>query len=623
MNLVSPRAIAIIGAGPRGLSTLERLVAQLDPARDHVTIHLIDPHPPGGRVWQAGQNANLLMNTTAGDATLYLDETVETRHPRPPGLDLYTWAQHIDEHVAAELIDAGLRAEIAALRPVTSVSRRLYGIYLGWAFTEISSRIPDGCRVVVVPHSATRLRRTVQAEVVSLSNGEELMVDAVVLAVGHTDAEHSIEVQNAISAARQGDWLYVPPGQPAEQDWSAVAPGENVIVRGLGLNFFDTMAMLTLARGGRFVARGESRLEYLPSGQEPVIWAGSRRGVPFKAKAIVEERLPAQVRRYPDGHALQQLWVLRGRLDFDSDIWPWIRKEALWQAALVELGDGDPVAVADLTRSFDAEAGSRTPDLDKVRADFGLELHFDPERSADPLGGKEFGSVEDLSGWTRAWVEEDLDQARRAILSPVKEGDRAIGSARAWVFPLASYGGLPGTSYRRRFEGWYAGYANSLAGGPPALRLAQLAALIEAGVVRMLGAGLRVSVDEQGPLASSASLPGVEIRGSVLVEARLADSDITRTTNPLLRSLLDEGRCRPYRLPSLDGSTQDASGFEVTEKPFHLVEADGQASGRVFAIGIPVGPHVGTSFTAFARSNSVFLRQTDAVAEAALKLTRG
>src|SRR6185436_16402200 len=69
----------------------------------------------------------------------------------------------------------------------------------------------------------------------------------------------------------------------ADLDLSPIAPDEPVLLRGLGLNFFDHMALLTQGRGGRFSGEGAS-LRYHPSGREPRLYAGSRRGVPYQAR---------------------------------------------------------------------------------------------------------------------------------------------------------------------------------------------------------------------------------------------------------------------------------------------------------------------------------------------------
>ena len=57
-----------------------------------------------------------------------------------------------------------------------------------------------------------------------------------------------------------------------------------VIIRGLGLSFFDLMSRLTEGRGGQFQKAPDGLLVYHPSGREPHIFAGSRRGFPYRAK---------------------------------------------------------------------------------------------------------------------------------------------------------------------------------------------------------------------------------------------------------------------------------------------------------------------------------------------------
>src|SRR5262245_65062880 len=81
---------------------------------------------------------------------------------------------------------------------------------------------------------------------------------------------------------------YVPPASPAEVDLGVVGAGERVALRGMGLCFFDHLAMLTVERGGRF-ARVGGGLVYEASGREPVIYAGSRRGVPYHARGDNEK----------------------------------------------------------------------------------------------------------------------------------------------------------------------------------------------------------------------------------------------------------------------------------------------------------------------------------------------
>ena len=81
----APVSVALVGAGPRGTSVLERLCAsapELLPPGAHLTVHVIDPSPPGpGRVWRPTQSPDLLMNTVASQVTLFTDESVDCAGP--------------------------------------------------------------------------------------------------------------------------------------------------------------------------------------------------------------------------------------------------------------------------------------------------------------------------------------------------------------------------------------------------------------------------------------------------------------------------------------------------------------------------------------------------------------
>ena len=91
---------ALIGAGPRGTSALERLLANWIPAGPDATLHIdvIDPYPAGpGHVWQPGQSRLYLMNTQSFYPTVIPEDpdlappraghTFDLDHTRP-ALDL-------------------------------------------------------------------------------------------------------------------------------------------------------------------------------------------------------------------------------------------------------------------------------------------------------------------------------------------------------------------------------------------------------------------------------------------------------------------------------------------------------------------------------------------------------
>ncbi len=105
-----------------------------------------------------------------------------------------------------------------------------------------------------------------------------LTADLVVLAQGHIGAEPAAEHRAFAGFAQPARPLPPPAGFSADADLSGLRPGEHVLLRGFGLAFVDLMALLTEGRGGRFRTRPDGTLRYLPSGREPVLHVGSRRG---------------------------------------------------------------------------------------------------------------------------------------------------------------------------------------------------------------------------------------------------------------------------------------------------------------------------------------------------------
>ncbi len=283
-----PVSVAVVGAGPRGTSILERLCAsapELLPPGTRLTVHVVDPAPPGpGRVWRTAQSPELLMNTVACQVTLFTDESVECAGPIRPGPSLYEWARDGADGRGRPGDGETGWAE-SALGPNDYPTRVRYGRYLEWVFARVVQGAPDPLRVEVHTARATRLTESPDGhQVLALSDGRTLAgLSAVVLAQGHLPSTDGPDRRRLAAHAARYGLRHIPPANPADVDLSPLAPGEPVLLRGLGLNFFDHAALLTTGRGGRFV-RTPRGLRYRPSGREPRLYAGSRRGVPYQAR---------------------------------------------------------------------------------------------------------------------------------------------------------------------------------------------------------------------------------------------------------------------------------------------------------------------------------------------------
>jgi uncharacterized NAD(P)/FAD-binding protein YdhS len=217
----APFSVALVGAGPRGTSVLERLCAsapELLPPGARLTVHVIDPDPPGpGRVWRTDQSPELLMNTVACQVTLFTDDSVDCSGPIRPGPSLYEWAR-------------------GTLGPDAYPARADYGRYLEWVFAQVVRDAPATVRVETHRARAVRLDDTPGGhQTLTLSDGRTLTgLSAVVLAQGHlpTTAD-PVRRRLAAHAARHG-LRHVRPTNPADVDLSSVPPGEPVLLRGLG-----------------------------------------------------------------------------------------------------------------------------------------------------------------------------------------------------------------------------------------------------------------------------------------------------------------------------------------------------------------------------------------------------
>ncbi|MCC4318049.1 FAD/NAD(P)-binding protein [Streptomyces malaysiensis] len=639
-------AIAVVGAGPRGTSVLERLCASAPELASGtpLTVHMVDPSPPGaGRVWRTAQPDELLMNTVASQVTLFTDASVECGGPVRTGPSLYEW-------VTARGLAPGLG-------PDDYPSRALYGRYLEWVFGEVVRGAPDTVTVRTHRARAVRLEERADGEqVLTLDDGSRLTgLRAVVLAQGHLPAAADPTERRYAAHAERHGLRYYPPANPADIDLSPIAPGEPVLLRGLGLNFFDHMALLTAGRGGTFAPNGQGGLVYRPSGREPRLYAGSRRGIPYHARG--DNAKGPCGRHTPLLLTPDVLDHFRKRADsgdppdFLTEIWPLVAKEAetVYYEALLALrapdtrapavpeapeapeapgsGSGTPVSFTPARfRGHFLATGHGSPEEAAVLSEYGIPEaeRWSWDAVAQPLRGRRFTGRDDFRRWLLAYARQDVAHARLGnVEGPVKAALDVLRDVRNEVRLIVDHGGLTGASRRAHLDRWYTPLNAFLSIGPPRRRIEEMAALIEAGVLDVLGPRLEVTLEspDQGAAmagfaARSAEVPGAPVAATTLIEARLPEPDVRRTADELLNHLLETGQCRPHRVEGYE-----TGGLDVTTAPYRLVDAHGRPHPRRFAIGVPTeGVHWVTAAGARPGVNSVTLCDTDAVARAALRV---
>ena len=275
--------IVLVGAGPRNLTLLERLMAYAKETTKPVDITLYDSFPIGGRVWNPDQSPLFLMNTVTRQLTLFPDPSIPNHAATATyGPNFYEWAiTYGKEYVQRRHFVNGehFLDEIARINPNRFTSRALFGVYSQWFYERLGTQIPGNVMLSYERKQVLDVTPQDDQYEIVLDDGTNFMADKVVMSTGMVDNQLSEEQQTFTDAAdAHENMLYIGPTHPAEANLDDIPARQKVVLRGLGLSFFDYLAKLTIGRGGRFARDNNGVLYYLPSGKEPHIIAGSRRG---------------------------------------------------------------------------------------------------------------------------------------------------------------------------------------------------------------------------------------------------------------------------------------------------------------------------------------------------------
>lgn len=568
---------------------MERLTARAAHTRARVHIDLVDPFPPGaGHVWRTDQSLLFLMNTPslfptviAADDTLDVNPLDELRN-----MSFDRWRRGVvDGTVAtASALDPAERSALEALTPQDFPPRAVYGRYLEWVFATLSAHLPSNVTLTV--HRAEAVDAWVQEEsrhsyAVELAGGQTIPADAVVLALGHLDAHLRPGQKELVDGAAEHGLTYWPPTVPADAWWSEVPEQETVLVRGMGLNFCDALAQLTEGRGGTFEtdSNNPERLIYRPSGREPRVVAGSRRGTPYRAKPQLDGYYAESLEtRFFTLDAVQEiLGASSDELSFERDLWPLIRKDANWNyyRVLARTAPDAFVRPADqFLRTLDAilldddDAARWSQRVEALVSDSvvpGRQLQ--QARLARPFEDVNFDSHDEYAAAVVHYLDRDVHGSLRGEDDPVKMAIASLNAARTVLKCVLAEAGISDSSWVNELRRDFEPFVEGLASGPPVLRIQQLAALTRAGVVRFLGPEPRFVVDRNEGcfVAASPWASDSPVRARWLIEAMSPTNDVHRNISPLLSNMHERGLVRGKLMETRDGASPVTStGLDVS-----------------------------------------------------------
>ncbi|WP_010533565.1 FAD/NAD(P)-binding protein [Brachybacterium squillarum] len=506
--------LAVIGAGPRALFSLEALAVRLadaPPTGLRVTVIESGEHPGTGSGYALDQPDCLRLN---------VDARILDAPATGDGPSFAEWVRRADPEAAGEPYPPRalvgrylherwqrLEAALRALVPLTLHRGRAVGVDRG----------REGeTRVRVLPDGDGR-------EQVLGPFAEVLVVTGH--ASGHTGA--LAPAWRSTIPLREG---VLPVA--AMLSAQAVPPGARVALRGAALTFLDAALALTEGRGGRFrpAPDGSGLVHERASAEPAVLLPTSREGLLLDAKPDPRTPLPEEVRAVLERGADDLAAALRGAEDGPATVHAAVLDTA---TAVLAAADAGTAPTAGREAVAHVLAHGCEPDLPRG-----------PGRAAGML--------------------------RRGVA--VAEGRRAPGPAwalgRTWSALLPTVmRGLRGTDAPEeamlRFRG-DAARLERLAFGPPLDTARRLLAMLDSGALDLswLDAGVRITGD------GLHGIPEGSAPADVVLDAVLPPPGAIAVNDPLLGSLLaDAGlHVRPGRRgvrTAGDGTPVDAYGHRL------------------------------------------------------------
>ncbi|WP_312040568.1 FAD/NAD(P)-binding protein [Leuconostoc lactis] len=580
--------VAIIGAGPRGLAVAERLInlAEDDTKLD---IQIFDPYAIGGRVWDPfiSQNQQFLMNTVIDQITLFNDDSIENGGKPLPGPNLRQWlaGQAATFLAAHPEFDSFYQQKVARLKqPGDFASRGMMGVYAAWFFEWLTQRVRQNQTLTFTQQAVTQVTPIGQKFQLTLADGMQILSDQVVMALGHSDDYLSEEEAGFKTFAAENQLKYVAPMHPAEADLSAFDENDTIIVRGLGLSFFDYLSALTVGKGGQFVRNAAGELDYIPSGHEPHVIAGSRGGFPLHARGVNEKDTSELY--VPKFFTLPALDALRaaggGHLQYD-DFEKLVVKELTYKYILNQLAimpnrlpyDQAEALRQALLTSDDLMATAKAFGLDDIPA-FDIDLIRNPARDLD--------AAVDYATWFKTYLRADIADARlgnkHAPFAGTFDIMRDIRDRIRYVIEHDYFDADEYEKFLRQFKP----FDVSVSVGPPLERIEQLLALIEAGVFEVTAP--QIHVDTEGQQFVARDVRQQEFRGNALIEARLGATDIAISRNPVIENLRQQGLLVQPTRTRADGSTYQLGAATFDRQTFEVIDQNGNKVPHLYIYGI-------------------------------------
>ncbi|MBW2962961.1 2,3-diaminopropionate biosynthesis protein SbnA [Mesonia aestuariivivens] len=445
---------AIVGVGPKGLYSFERLLSLIvtEKISEPTHIHLFNKNEffGAGDIYRTDQPEFLKMNFT--------NEKINAG-PSQPHQNVFGLPSYI------EWLSEALELEESALYGKFS-SRAMVGRYLRACFLILQRAAPANVHLHIREQEVTHIQKNKEDQGFQIYTEEasekELLTtfQNVLMTTGH-DGVRNKETSSEKGKSNHINFIY-----PVTEKLSVIPAHSKIAIKGMGLTFIDAVLALTEGRGGVF--RGsEMDLEYVASGREP------QRLFPYSRSGALMIPRVGEMPEVPElRYFLIENFSSPKKIDFVGELLPLIMKEFTYRyydIAFQNYGE---------TLQYDSDFDKLQSQIDTFHQRYADAKFFDFEMLCTPFKNQ--------NNYTTAALEHYLDY----ILSEVSLGKNSplLAAISAWhaISPmfneLYSFGGLTPES-QQLFDANYASLFNRLSYGPPLVNMYKIKALIRSGIL--------------------------------------------------------------------------------------------------------------------------------------------
>ena len=556
------KKIAIIGAGPYGLIALDRLIKQA-PKSEKIDLLLFDPDGPGGNVWRKDQSDQVIMNTVMQHVTLFSEDE---------GPNLAEW----NRKEAPSYLETFERGEEflseTNLEKNDYCQRRYYGVYQCWFFDELQKNLPVNVTVNLIKEKVIDLN--LSNGTVTIQTNKDYQVTDVILATGHSANYLTSEEAKNQNFAEENGLFYQGPGNPSDTPLDSLVDGENVVLRGLGLSFFDYIALFVAKWGGSFIEENDC-LRYEPSGNEQHLIVGSGRGLPYHARPNNQKN--------PGEDANPQILTEAFMEQFQgsaAELFDLLKKEAELAYYQQKFANAE-INLNEFLKDY------RTGDREVVLQNYQIPVEdrldwsvlFDPAKETDP---REFPA------FIQTYLKKDIAEAELGNCTGAVA--TAIDTYKEIQDPFNYMLDHEKFSPKEYYDDFFGSFNRSysfLTIGAPVIRQKQLLALVEAGIIEFLAPDMVVERKAGEFFVYSKKDTERSFKTKNLIEARLPATTLSRTKNPLVIQMREKGYVAPHSL-TFDGEEHKTGALQVIRKTHQVVDQAGNAQPHIFCYGIPL-----------------------------------